>query len=160
MSELMDQRIKQLWYCLPADTMKEIVARLNKRMSSRLSLQLGHVLLRHLRDHSVEYGWIVPIAKRGRAEHHRYVRVSVSADGKMMFDHDDARDKLEGGLHGTVLYTQHLNQHQTASLLAAVANTRSSKYREFIEGLAEDCEALGKKAARVAKIIELGRDAA
>lgn len=160
MSETMDQRANALWYCLPADSTDEIGIRLGTRLGYKFNTAMVNEVLRYERDNKDAFGWTVPLAKRGPSSKHRYMRVKLNSDGAMEFDRESDRDRLETGLYGTVTHTARMNKHQADAMHAAMKHTRSSKYREFVEALAEDCEALAKKAARVAKIIRLGRDAA
>jgi len=147
--------IDHLWYCLPADSKEQIETRMKKRVGRPVT-NVG-TLISLTRKHEAELGWTMPHVKRGRPgdTKHRYLRVSTDGSGTMIFDNEVNHQRLEDGMYGDSSYTATLMRNESAAIRGASQLISSAKDREYLLGYAEDCEAISKKAARVAKVLKV-----
>jgi len=166
MSKRMDELADHLFYAIGergAGSYQELADRMTKRTGEEVAKHQVNTLMVYVRDHAERLGWMVPPAKRGKHEAGRFMRMLIPAAGEKaapVFDRYTDREKLHQGALGTVRHTSSSNRHQAHALAVAAMQTKDPRYREMIESVAEDCDALSKKSARIARILKFSGGAA
>ncbi len=153
MSTTQDELIDALSSCFPASGMKELRTKASKLLHRRVAKWEVNEAVSQVRKHPEVYQWGIPHVKRGKDADGRFIQILTDGKGTVVVNESD-RDKLEMGLHGTISHTATMNANEAKVLREVAAHTRGA-YKEWIESLAEDQEAVAKKAARLAKIIQL-----
>jgi hypothetical protein len=154
MSNRLKMLARELFYCLPADSAKEIAKKLKARVEREVTLAEVHEVVRYIRDNKDALQWNCPHVKRGRSSKGRYFRTLVDGS-KVLYEKESDQDKLNDGLHGTLSHTAKMTKHSAESLRDAVTHARASVWRDHIEGLMEEQEAVAKKAARILRMMEV-----
>jgi|SRR5215475_531713 len=156
---VLEEFARDLWVVLGpkgCSGQKEIASRLKERHKRSFSRTQMDWMLRWVRDNEDELGWTIPPVIRGPDRPGRYLRMLCDRDsGTYIMDEESKAAMVDGGASGSAWYSHTLCRHQATALFAAGAQTASRKQREFYESLAEDFEALSKKAGRVARLIDM-----
>jgi hypothetical protein len=153
MSNRLKMLARELFYCLPADSAKQLGDKLAKRIEREVPIWEVNQTVRYVRDNKETLQWNCPHVKRGRSTKERYFRTLVDGS-KVLYEKESDQNKLNDGLHGTLSHTAKMTKHSAESLRDAVNYAKASVWRDHIEGLMEEQEAVAKKAARILRMMD------
>jgi hypothetical protein len=156
-----DQLIEAIFDALPATSYEEITRKVVK--ATKLKTNIGQInnAICHLRANCAEYGWTIPHVKRGNAidsDKGRYIALLVDRQGHYELDQNpDATRHISNGITGTIKQTMSLMQNVGTASRIAATHTRSVNQRARLNDLASDFEYIARKAAAVARDIEIAK---
>ena len=154
MSKRLDKLADELFYCLPANSVDDLFSKLSERVGGGIKRRAVEETIRYVRRNCERIGWTIPHVKRGKASSGRFIRILIEKGGPTVFDRDGDRGKLEDGLRGTVMHVAVMTKNEANALRAAANHSSNRAYANNLESMAEDLEAVSKKAVRVAKILK------
>lgn len=150
-----DDQAEALFMALPATTLEEIRAGMQRELGYAVTTCIAAQALTHVRRHAEELTWTVPHVKRGapgESEGNRYRAVLVNPDGSFWFD-PESRKHLDQGTSATVKSVSRQMLNLSNALLMAIGHERSRNRKELLEELQEDVIATGRKARRMLRRI-------
>ena len=146
-----DEVIDHMFMALPARGLLEIVDRLNKK-GLNVTLSIVRKAVAHLRRHSNLYEWTIPHVKTNSEMDNKYFVLLIDKDKNY---HTDPcyRKNLAHGTDKILLRVSTESKNQREMLLAAATATYvNPALRAEYKEMADDCEALYRKANRVIRM--------
>jgi hypothetical protein len=146
-----DKVIELMFDALPATTMREIAAKIRRRMPEAHDRSV-HQALEHLRKNTEKYGWTVPHVGGDSTKKDRYFALLVERDGTYHFDDSpESRGHLRDGSKSMVMRIATESNNQSTMLLIAAKHERKQTRRLELRNLGLDCEYVARKALALAQ---------
>lgn len=148
-----DKIISLMFNVLPATTMDEILARIQRKMPDACKPDVW-TALGHLRKNSEKYGWTVPHVGGDSAKKDRYFALLVEKDGSYYFDKNpESVGNMQDGQKSIVNRIATESGNQAVMCRVAATHTRKRNRRFEWNALAMDIDYVARKAKALARNI-------